>query len=82
MRHYSLDEIERYMNNDCGLLRRYLINRHLKRCDECLSRIENLKNNDTLLTSLRDAIEDAPEAPSKRVLDRIGTLIDGNKNDV
>ena len=76
MKHYSLDEIERYMNNDCGIVRKYLINRHLKVCDECLSRIENLKNNDTLLSSLRNAIEDAPRPLDKRVRDKIETLID------
>lgn len=77
MRHYSLDEIERYLNNDCGIVRKYLISRHLKVCDECLSRIENLKNNDKLLSCLRDAIEHAPPPPDKSVRDKIETLLDG-----
>lgn len=53
MKHYTVEELDRYRNGDMNAIGRINCAKHLKDCPECRSRFEGLREDDKLLAMLR-----------------------------
>lgn len=53
MRHYTIEELDRYRNGDMNTLIRISCAGHLKRCEVCRNLLETLKKDDLLLEKVR-----------------------------
>ncbi len=56
MSHYTKEELECYRNHEMSLLGRINCSAHLKECDECTKRLNELAQDDALVEELRDSI--------------------------
>ncbi|MEI6425209.1 MAG: hypothetical protein WCP55_23570 [Lentisphaerota bacterium] len=55
MKHIDRVTLERYVKGDLGVLRRILVERHLKNCMSCARLAEEIKRGEELLDALRKA---------------------------
>jgi len=56
MKHYTIDELDRYRNGDMNMLSRISCASHLKQCGGCRNLLESLKQDDQLLETVRKNI--------------------------
>ncbi len=56
MKHYSKPDLELYRNQQMSVLRRIACSAHLKECQLCSRRLEELKKDDSFLAELRSSI--------------------------
>ena len=61
MKHPTNLDIERYSRGDIGYLKRTLIGIHLKKCGQCSSVLEKLKEDDNLLDQIKKAAIRQPD---------------------
>jgi len=68
MKHYTIEELDRYRNGDMNLLSRISCAGHLKQCETCRNLLETLKKDDLLLEAVRRNLarfHAATEEPSR-----------------
>lgn len=58
MKHYTIDEIDRFVHGNMSILARVKCSLHLKSCPECHSLISQLEKDDVLIDKLKNAIEE------------------------
>jgi len=56
MKHYTIEELDRYRNGDMNILVRISCREHLKQCESCRILLETLKKDDLLLDAVRKNI--------------------------
>ena len=49
MRHYTYEELDRYLNGDLPRIRRWLCARHLKKCESCAVLLKHVREANDLL---------------------------------
>jgi len=54
--HYTKEDLELYRNGQMSVLGRIACSAHLKSCQECQKKLEELKADDSFLEELRDSI--------------------------
>lgn len=56
MKHYTIEEIDRYVHGEMGVLSRIKCASHLKSCEECRNLVENVEKNDAFISKLRGVL--------------------------
>ena len=56
MKHYTIDELDRYRNGDMNMLIRISCASHLKQCDGCRNLLEALGKDDEFLEAVRKSV--------------------------
>ena len=80
-KHYSLSDLEKYTKKDINFVHRFFIKRHLNKCKECKDRLQCIGENEDLLNSIRNAInEDIPQT-DKQVYKKLETLLSSDVAD-
>lgn len=62
MKHYTKEELELYRHGQMSVLGRIACSSHLKECESCAKRLEELEHDDTFVRELRDSIKTYKEA--------------------
>jgi len=58
MKHYAIEELDRFHHGDMGILARIKCLSHIKTCQECQKVLEQLKTDDNLLQKIRNAVKE------------------------
>ena len=58
MKHYTIEELDRFLHVDMGALARIKCSSHIKTCQDCQKRLEQLKADDSLLSKIRHAVKE------------------------
>lgn len=57
MKHYTQEELELYRNGQMSVLGRIACASHLRECPDCMKLMEELKEDDKLIASLRSSVQ-------------------------
>ena len=74
MKHYTIEEIDRYVHGEMGVLSKIKCASHLKSCEECRNLLNNVENNDAFINKLKNALEqmdDGNESNAGKTYNRI-----------
>ena len=70
MKHYTIDELDRYRNGDMNMLSRISCASHLKQCDGCRNLLEALGKDDEFLEAVRKSVIRFKEISEELPLDK------------
>lgn len=62
MKHYTKEELELYRHGQLSVLGRIACSSHLKECESCAKRLEEVEHDDAFVRELRDSIKTYKEA--------------------
>ena len=57
MKHYTKEELELFRNGHMSILGRLRCSAHLKECQECSKVMEELKEDDNLISEVRGSVQ-------------------------
>jgi hypothetical protein len=57
MKHYTKEELELFRNGQMSILGRLRCSAHLKECHECSKVMEELKEDDNLISEVRGSVQ-------------------------
>ena len=57
MKHYTKEELELFRNGQMSILGRLRCSAHLKACQECSKVMEELKEDDNLISEVRGSVQ-------------------------
>jgi len=57
MKHYTVEELDRFRNKDMSVLARIKCSEHLKKCDLCRALLGNLHLDDMFVADLQNALK-------------------------
>ena len=67
MKHISEIEMEKYLQNRVGKLKKFNIGRHLRNCSECSGLLKKGREDMSFLEEVKEAVNDRQSTPSEQL---------------
>ena len=80
MKHYTIDEIDRFVHGNMSTFAKIKCSAHLKSCTECRELLSQLENDDVFIGKLKGALqefEQADNSPAEETYNKIEAAIKG-----
>ena len=80
MRHYTIDEIDRFVHGSMGTLAKIKCSAHLKSCSKCKELLSQVESNEAFIGKLKGALqqfEQSDDSNSEKTFNRIAKNLKG-----